>query len=51
VDAQVLKNETAIVGGGDIDKLLEVKTRDIVDVSNAQVDDITQTVAAPATSQ
>jgi prolyl-tRNA editing enzyme YbaK/EbsC (Cys-tRNA(Pro) deacylase) len=50
VDPQVLKNETAIVGGGDIDKLLEVKTKDIVDVSNAQVDDITQTVAGPATS-
>ena len=49
VDAQVLKNETAIVGGGDIDKLLEVKTRDIVDVSNAQVDDITQTVVGSAT--
>lgn len=50
VDPQVLKNETAIVGGGDIDKLLEVKTKDIVDVSNAQVDDITQTVAGPPTT-
>jgi len=42
VDPRVLEKETAIVGGGDIDKLLEVTTRDLVDVSSAQITDITQ---------
>ena len=42
LDPQVLKNETAIVGGGDIDKLLEVKTEDIVNILKPRIDDITQ---------
>jgi len=42
VDPQVLKSETAIVGGGDIDKLMEIKTKDIVNILNAEIADITQ---------
>jgi prolyl-tRNA editing enzyme YbaK/EbsC (Cys-tRNA(Pro) deacylase) len=43
-DPQILKNETIVVGGGDVDKLLEVKTRDVIEVSNAQIVDITQNI-------
>ena len=46
VDPQVLEKDTAIVGGGDIDKLLEVKTRDLIEVSKAQIIDITQNPVA-----
>lgn len=42
VDPEVLRNETVIVGGGDIDKLMEVKTKDIVNIVNARIADITQ---------
>lgn len=42
VDPQVLKNETVIVGGGDVDKLMEIRTRDIVDILNPKVADISQ---------
>jgi Cys-tRNA(Pro)/Cys-tRNA(Cys) deacylase len=42
LDPQVLKNETTIVGGGDIDKLLEIRTKDIVDILNPKIADITQ---------
>ena len=45
VDPQVLKNETAIVGGGDIDKLLEVRTKDVVNLSSAQINDITKSIS------
>jgi prolyl-tRNA editing enzyme YbaK/EbsC (Cys-tRNA(Pro) deacylase) len=41
-DPQILKNETMVVGGGDVDKLLEVRTNDVIEVSNAQIVDITQ---------
>jgi len=41
-DPQILSNETIVVGGGDIDKLLEVRSSDVVEVSNAQIFDITQ---------
>jgi len=41
-DPQILSNETIVVGGGDIDKLLEVRSRNVVEVSNAQIFDITQ---------
>ena len=43
-DPQILRNETIVVGGGDIDKLLEVRTRDVIEVSNAQIVDITQNI-------
>ena len=42
LDPQVLKNETTIAGGGDIDKLIEVKTEDIVRILKPRIDDITQ---------
>jgi prolyl-tRNA editing enzyme YbaK/EbsC (Cys-tRNA(Pro) deacylase) len=42
VDPQVLKNETAIVGGGDVGKLLEVKTKDIVAVLGPKIADISR---------
>jgi prolyl-tRNA editing enzyme YbaK/EbsC (Cys-tRNA(Pro) deacylase) len=42
LDSQVLTNETAIAGGGDIDKLIEVKTEDIVRILKPKVDDISQ---------
>jgi prolyl-tRNA editing enzyme YbaK/EbsC (Cys-tRNA(Pro) deacylase) len=42
VDPQVLMNETAVVGGGDVDKLMEIRTKDLVDVLNARVADISQ---------
>jgi prolyl-tRNA editing enzyme YbaK/EbsC (Cys-tRNA(Pro) deacylase) len=40
LDPAVLANEICFVGGGDVDKLLEVKTRDIVDVMFPRVVDI-----------
>ena len=42
LDPEVLKNETTIVGGGDIDKLLEIRTKDMVDILNPKIADITQ---------
>jgi Cys-tRNA(Pro)/Cys-tRNA(Cys) deacylase len=42
VDSEVLKNETVVVGGGDVDKLMEIKTNDIVAVLNPTVADIGQ---------
>jgi len=42
VDPIVLKNETVIVGGGDVDKLMEIRTKDIVNILNARIADITQ---------
>jgi Cys-tRNA(Pro)/Cys-tRNA(Cys) deacylase len=42
VDLEVLKNETVVVGGGDVDKLIEIKTNDIVAVLNPTVADIGQ---------
>jgi prolyl-tRNA editing enzyme YbaK/EbsC (Cys-tRNA(Pro) deacylase) len=42
LDPKVLENETAIVGGGDVDKLLEVRTKDIVAILNPKVVDISE---------
>ena len=42
LDPQVLKNDTVIVGGGDIDKLIEVRTEDIVNILKPRIDDITK---------
>jgi prolyl-tRNA editing enzyme YbaK/EbsC (Cys-tRNA(Pro) deacylase) len=42
VDPQVLKNETTIAGGGDIDKLIEVRTKDIIDTLNPKILDISR---------
>lgn len=50
VDPKVLNNETSIFGGGDIDKLLEVRTRDVVEVSHARINDITQEITGTQSS-
>ena len=42
VDPQVLGNETAIVGGGDENTLMEIKTADLAKALNAKVVDISQ---------
>jgi len=42
LESQVLTNETAIAGGGDIDKLIEVKTEDIVRILKPKIDEISQ---------
>jgi len=39
LDSQVLKNTTAIVGGGDINKLVELRTKDIVDFVKPVIED------------
>jgi prolyl-tRNA editing enzyme YbaK/EbsC (Cys-tRNA(Pro) deacylase) len=41
LDPKVLGNPTAIVGGGDINKLLELQTKDIVEIVKPTVADIT----------
>ena len=40
LDPTVLTNETCFVGGGDIDKLLEVRTQDIVEMVRPKIVDI-----------
>ena len=42
LDPKLLSHETVIVGGGDIDKLVEIRTKDIVEVSNPQIADVTK---------
>lgn len=42
LDSQVLRNETAIAGGGDVDKLIEVNTKDIVGILKPKIDDISK---------
>jgi prolyl-tRNA editing enzyme YbaK/EbsC (Cys-tRNA(Pro) deacylase) len=42
VDPQILRNETVIVGGGDVDKLVEVRTKDIVGFSKPRIADISK---------
>ena len=41
LDPKVLRNTTAIVGGGDINKLAELRTKDIVEIIKPIVADIT----------
>jgi prolyl-tRNA editing enzyme YbaK/EbsC (Cys-tRNA(Pro) deacylase) len=42
VDQQLLRNETVVVGGGDINKLVEIRTKDIVTALNPKVADISK---------
>ena len=42
LDPQVLKNERVIVGGGDIDRLVEIRTEDIVNILKPRIADVTQ---------
>ena len=51
LDPQVLKSETAIVGGGDIQKLVEVRTEDIVKILKPRIEDITQASLMEGTSR
>src|SRR6266516_5293774 len=41
LDSQVMKKNTAIVGGGDVNKLVELRIRDIVDVVKPVIADLT----------
>jgi len=45
LDQQVLHDETVIVGGGDINKLVEIRTKDIVTSLNPTVNDISKNVS------
>ena len=42
LDQRVLRDETAVVGGGDINKLLEIRTKDIITALNPKVADISK---------
>ena len=42
LDQQVVRDETVIVGGGDINKLVELRTKDIVTALNPTVADISK---------
>jgi len=42
LDEQVLRDETAIVGGGNVNNLVEVRTQDILTKMNAKVVDISK---------
>jgi Cys-tRNA(Pro)/Cys-tRNA(Cys) deacylase len=43
LDPEVLKDETCIAGGGDVNKLIEIKTKDLLDTLNPKVADISGT--------
>jgi len=40
LDQEVLKNATAIFGGGDVNMLVELRTKDIVEIANPIVTDV-----------
>ena len=40
LDPEVLKSETCIAGGGDVNKLMEMKTKDVVDMLKPRIADI-----------
>jgi len=40
LDLEVLKSETCIAGGGDVNKLVEMKTQDVVDTLKPRIADI-----------
>ena len=40
LDPEVLKSETCIAGGGDVNKLMEMKTKDVVDTLRPRIADI-----------
>jgi prolyl-tRNA editing enzyme YbaK/EbsC (Cys-tRNA(Pro) deacylase) len=42
VDRQLLEDQTVIVGGGDVNKLVEIQTKDIVTSLNPKVADISK---------
>jgi Cys-tRNA(Pro)/Cys-tRNA(Cys) deacylase len=42
LDSQILTNKTVIAGGGDVDKLIEVNTKDLVGTLKPKIDDISQ---------
>ena len=44
LDSQVLKKDTAIVGGGDINKLVEIRIKDIVENIHPVVADMSREI-------
>jgi Cys-tRNA(Pro)/Cys-tRNA(Cys) deacylase len=40
LDPEILKDETCVAGGGDVNKLIEVKTKDMVDVLRPRIAEI-----------
>ncbi len=42
VDREILKNHTAIAGGGDINKLVELHTKDIIEILKPTIADLTR---------
>lgn len=42
LDQEVLRNDRAVAGGGDINKLVEIRTKDIITVLNPRVADISK---------
>ena len=45
LDQRVLQDETVVVGGGDLNKLLEIRTRDIITALDPHVADISKNQA------
>jgi Cys-tRNA(Pro)/Cys-tRNA(Cys) deacylase len=45
LDPEILKDETCIAGGGDVNKLIEVKTKDMVHVLRPRIADISDAKA------
>jgi len=43
LDPEILKDETCIAGGGDVNKLIEVRTMDLVGALNPKIADISET--------
>jgi prolyl-tRNA editing enzyme YbaK/EbsC (Cys-tRNA(Pro) deacylase) len=50
LDEQVLRDETAIVGGGNTTSLVEVRTRDILTTMNPKVADISKNESSQCSS-
>lgn len=42
LDVQVLRNETVIAGGGDVDKLVEIRTKDVVQLTKPRIVDLSR---------
>ncbi len=42
LDPEILKDETCVAGGGDVYKLIEIRTKDLVDTLAPQVADISE---------
>jgi prolyl-tRNA editing enzyme YbaK/EbsC (Cys-tRNA(Pro) deacylase) len=47
LDPEILKSETCIAGGGDVNKLIEVRTKDMVNVLRPRIADISDEKPKP----